>query len=114
MTLTTFSLAVNGIVYANPTLSESGYGSSSSTAGDRAIGSTYSYKENGVSYQTITGVVTSVNATKNVFVVEDQNSKTSTTVSTDSQTVATLSIGKTVTVKLQVGNPIALSVVVAG
>jgi len=111
MIMTILILAMNGVAYANRTLSDDYAGSSTTGAvSDQAIGSTTSNKAGGVLYLTITGIVTSVNAANNTFVVEDQNSKTSTTVSTDSQTVASLSKGKIVTVKLQQGNPFALSV----
>ena len=113
--ITTFILAMNGVAFANRTLSDDYRGTSYTTvADDHAIGSTYSIKKNGVSYVIITGVVTTVNTKKNVFVVEDQNSKTSTTVLTDDQTIATISQGKTVTVKLQVGSSMALSVGAGG
>ncbi len=111
MIISTLILALNGVAYANPTLSDDYAGSSTTSAvSDQAIGSTTSNKAGGIAYLTITGVVTSVNTANNTFVVEDQNSKTSTTVVTDQQTIASLSKGKTVTVKLQQGNPFALSV----
>jgi hypothetical protein len=109
--ITTLILAINGVAYANRTISIDNTGSSNaSTVDDQAVGSTSYYRMAGGSYLIITGVVTSINTSKNAFVVEDQNSKTSRTVLTNAQTVATLSKGKIVTVKLQQGNPFALSV----
>ena len=114
MILGIFILGVNGIAYANRTLPENNGGSSNNMMDDYAIGVTYFSKEGGIHYQTITGVVTSVNTTKNVFIVEDQKSKTSITVSTDSHTIAAISQGKTVTVKLLSGSSIVKFVAIEG
>ncbi len=67
-------------------------------------------KEGGIQTQTIVGVVTSVNAEKGVFVVEDKRDGITATVLTDSQTIVSLHPGQTVRVKLQSGSPVAVSV----
>ena len=60
--------------------------------------------------KTITGEVVSVNANKDVFVVEDKRDRITETVSTDAQTIASLRPGQVVTVRLHSGSPIADSV----
>lgn len=73
---------------------------------------TYYDRFAGVQYQTIIGEVVSVNTAKNIFVIEDKDAGTKTTVSTDSQTIASLSKGKIVRVTLKSGSPIAQTVAV--
>jgi len=74
------------------------------------IAMTYYNKEGGKHIETIIGDVVSVNPGKNVFVVKDEDTGASTTVLTDSQTIASLHPGQTVTVKLDMTSPIAESV----
>jgi len=66
----------------------------------------------GTHFETIIGVVESVNRSKNAFVVYDKYEGTSTTVLTDSKTIASLVEGQTVRVIKNVTSPMALSVTV--
>ena len=72
-------------------------------------GRTYYSKEGSVQTKTIVGVVESVNPGKNVFVIKGEGAGT--TVLTDSETIASLQQGQMASVKLQLGNPVAVSVV---
>ncbi len=67
-------------------------------------------KEGGVATQTNMGVVKSVNPKNNVFVLENKHCPLTTLASTDSETIASLHPGQTVSVKLHQGSPRAISV----
>lgn len=77
-------------------------------------GRAYLTKEGGVPTQVIMGEVKSVLTEKGVFVIEDKHDGITATISTDSQTIASLQRGQMVTVKLRSGSPVAQSVVIAG
>ncbi|MDE2222614.1 MAG: hypothetical protein KGK03_06045 [Candidatus Omnitrophica bacterium] len=67
-------------------------------------------KEAGVVIQTNTGVVATLNPAKDVLVVENKHCELTTSALVDPQTMASLHPGQMVSVKMQMGNPRALSV----
>gem|GEM_PF-6169206 len=71
------------------------------------MGHTSYNKEGGIATRSVMGQVISLNAGKNVFVVEDKHCITKAAVSTDSKTAASLQPGQIVTVKLRANNPVA-------
>ena len=108
--IATFSVAGNafaGYIWPTTMVHPTRAGAHSTTV---LSGAAYSNKEGGVPTQTILGEVKSVNADKGVFVVEDRHDGITATVSTDSQTLASLHPEQMVTVKLRSGSPFAQSV----
>jgi len=67
-------------------------------------------KEGGFLTQTNMGVVKSINLNNNVFVIENKHCPLTTVVSADSDTIASLRLGQTVSAKINLGNPRAISV----